>query len=180
MTTMKWVIFGSGSANHVQVNELSGRDLDHVSREFGDQILHNKDSLIVAHHNLPLRCLDVKVTGKDVNLTFVLDSGSEVIAMPKRMWEKLRLPIQSDHTMTMSLANTSTDATLGVLENLILNFRPGEVCVQVQVLAQANFDLLLGRPFHCLMSTTTNDYPDGNQDITLRDPNLGKEYKLPT
>jgi hypothetical protein len=44
----------SGSANQVQVNELSGRDLDHVSREFGDQILRNKDGLIVAHHNLPL------------------------------------------------------------------------------------------------------------------------------
>jgi hypothetical protein len=30
------------------------------------------------------------------------------------------------------------------------------------------------------MSATTNNYPDGNQDITLRDPNLGKEYKLLT
>jgi hypothetical protein len=180
LTTTKRVTSGSGSVNHVQVNELSGRDLDHVSREFGDRILHNEDGLIVAHHNLPLRYLDVKVTGKDVNLTYVLDSRSEVIAMPKHMWEKLGLPIRSDHTITMSSANTSTDATLGVLENLALNFGPGEVCVQVQVLAQANFDLLLGRPFHCLMSATTNDYPDGNQDITLRDLNSGKEYKLPT
>jgi hypothetical protein len=76
----------------------------------------------------------------------------------------------------MSSANTSTDATLGVLENLALNFGPSEVCVQVQVLARAK----LGRPFHCLLSATTNDYPDGNQDITLRDPNSGKEYKLLT
>jgi hypothetical protein len=180
LTMMKWVTSGYGSANHVQVNELSGRDPDHVSREFGDRILCNEDGLIIVHHNLPLRCLDAKVTGKDANLTCVLDSGFEVIAMPKRMWEKLRLPIQSDHTMTMSSTNTSTDATLGVLENLALNFGPGEVCVQVQVLARANFDLLLGRPFHCLMSATTNDYLDGNQDITLRDPNLRKKYKLPT
>jgi hypothetical protein len=119
----------------------------------------------------------VKVTGKDVNLTCVLDSRSEVITMPKHMWEKLGLPIRSDHTMTMSSANTSTYATLGVLENLALNFGPGEVCVQVQVLARANFDLLLGRPFHCLMSATTNDYPDGNQDITLHDPNSGKRVQ---
>jgi hypothetical protein len=91
LTTMKQVT--SGSANHVQVNELSGRDPDHVSREFGDRILHNEDGLIVAHHNLPLRCLDVKVTSKDANLTCVLDSGSEVITMPKHMWEKLGLPI---------------------------------------------------------------------------------------
>jgi hypothetical protein len=37
--------------------------------------------------------------------------------------------------MTMSLANTSTDTTLGVLENLALNFGLGGVCAQVQVLA---------------------------------------------
>jgi hypothetical protein len=178
LTTTKRAVAGSGTS--VQVNELSGRDPEHVSREFGDRILRNEDGLIVAHHNLPLRCLDAKVSGNDTTITCVLDSGSEIIAMPKRIWEKLGLPIRSDHTMTMSSANTSTDATLGVLENLALNFGPGEVCVQVQVLARANFDLLLGRPFHCLMSATTNDYPDGNQDVTLRDPNSGKEYKLPT
>ena len=42
--------------------------------------------------------------------------------MPKQVWERLGLPICSDHTMTMSSTNTSTDATLGVLENLPLNF----------------------------------------------------------
>jgi hypothetical protein len=82
--------------------------------------------------------------------------------------------------MTMTNANTSTDSTLGVLENLRLDFGAGEVLVHVQVLARANFDMLLGRPFHCLMSATTQDFPDGGQNITLRDPNTGKEYKLPT
>ena len=33
--------------------------------------------------------------------------------------------------------------------------------VQVQILARANFDLLLGQPFHCLMSTTMDDFLDG-------------------
>jgi hypothetical protein len=82
LTTMKWVT--SGSANHVQVNELSSHDPDHVSREFGDWILHNEDSLM-------FRCEGK--TGRDANLTYVLDSGSEIIAMPKCMWEKLGLPI---------------------------------------------------------------------------------------
>ena len=40
-------------------------------------------------------------------------------------------------------------------------------------LGHANFDLLLGWPFHCLMSTTTEDSPDGAQLITLRNPNTG-------
>ena len=132
------------------------------------------------HHNLPLHCLDAKVSGNDATITCVLDSDLEIIAMSKWIWEKLGLPIWSDHTMTMSLANTSTDVTLNVLENLALNFRPGEVCIQVQVLTHANFDLLLERPFHCLISATTNDYQDGSWNVTLCDLNSGKEYKLPT
>ena len=74
----------------------------------------------------------------------------------------------------------TTDSTLGVLENLTLDFGLDKICLQVQIIARANFDLLLGRPFHCLMSATTNDFPDGNQTLTLRNPNTGKEYKLPT
>ena len=46
--------------------------------------------------------------------------------------------------MNMSSINTSVDTTVSVLENLALDFGGGEVLVQVQVLAQANFDLLLG------------------------------------
>ena len=169
-----------GLANTVQVNELSGRDPEQVSREYGDCILYNEDGLIVAYHNLPLRCLDAKAGTSKLTINCVLDSGSEIITMPKQVWERLGLPIHSDHTMTMSSANSSTNATLGVLENLPLNFRSGEVCLQVQVLARANFDLLLGRPFHCLMSATTDDFPDGRQNIMHRDPNSRKEYKLPT
>ena len=80
----------------------------------------------------------------------------------------------------MSAVNTEVDTTVGVLENLMLDFGAGVVLVQVQIVARANFDLLLGRPFHCLMSANTEDFPDGSQTITLRDPNSGKQYTLPT
>ena len=100
--------------------------------------------------------------------------------MPKQIWEELGLPIHSDHTMNMSSTNASIDTTLGVLENLVINFGAGKVMVQVQILACTNFDLLLGRPFHCLMSANTEDFPDRSQTITLRDPNTGKQFALPT
>ena len=82
--------------------------------------------------------------------------------------------------MTMSNANTSTESTIGVVKNLRLDFGAGEVLLQVQVVPCANFDLLLGRPFHCLLSASTEDFPDSSQTIMLQDPNLGKAYKLPT
>ena len=80
--------------------------------------------------------------------------------------------------MTMSNANASTESTLGLVENL--DFGAGKICLQVQVVPHANFNLLLGHPFHCLLSASTEDFPDGSQSITLRDSNSGKAYKLPT
>ena len=74
----------------------------------------------------------------------ILDSGSEVVAMPKRIWEELGLPLCSNHVLRMTSANTSVDLTIGVLENLALDFGAGEVLLQVQIMGHANFDLLLG------------------------------------
>jgi len=78
--------------------------------------------------------------------------------------------------MKMSLANTSIDTTVGVLENLMLDLGMGEVMVQVQILACAHFNLLLSQPFHYLISATTDDFPDGLQTITLCNPNTGKQF----
>ena len=132
------------STNTVQVNELAGRDPSEVDRAFGDRVHQSDNGLIVAHHSVPLRSLEAKIVGTGRSILGVLDSGSEIVAMPKRVWEDLGLPVQSDHVMTMSNANTSTESTLGVVENLCLDFGAGKICLQVQVVPRANFDLLLG------------------------------------
>ena len=82
--------------------------------------------------------------------------------------------------MKISSANTSVDLTIGVLENLTIDFGAKKVMLQVQVLAYTNFNLLLGHAFHCLMSVMTEDFPDRLQNITLCDLNSGKQFALPT
>ena len=47
---------------------------------------------------------------------------------------------------------------LVVLKNLSLDFRAGEVCLQVQVITKMSFNLLHCCPFYYLMSSITNDY----------------------
>ena len=70
--------------------------------------------------------------------------GSEIVTMPKQVWEDLGLPVWSNHVMTMSNANIGTESTLGIVENLCLDFSASKICLQVQVVLRANFDLLLG------------------------------------
>ena len=132
------------STNTVQVNELAGHDPGKVDQAFGDRVHRSDDGLIVAHHSVPLWSLEAKIVGTGWSILGVLDSGSEIVAMPKQVWEDLGLPVRSNHVMTMSNANTSTKSTLGVVENLHLDFGAGKICLQVQVVPRANFDLLLG------------------------------------
>ena len=109
-----------------------------------DNLDISDDGLIMVHHSVLLRSLEAKIVRTSQSILGVLDSGFEIVTMPKRVWEDLGLPVRSDHVMTMSNTNTSTESTLGIVENLHLDFGAGEICLQVQVVPRANFDLLLG------------------------------------
>jgi hypothetical protein len=82
--------------------------------------------------------------------------------------------------MTMESANRSKDSTLGVLENLRFDFGSGEMLFQVQVVEKAPYEILLGRPFFAHTSCKTDDFINGDQHLTLSDPNSGKEIKTVT
>jgi hypothetical protein len=80
----------------------------------------------------------------------------------------------------MESVNMMCDSTLGVIENVPLNFGAGPMYFQVQVTACTNFDVLLGHPFFKLTSCWTFNLPNGEQDILLTNPNAHKELRIPT
>ena len=98
----------------------------------------------MVHHLVPLWSLEAKIVRTSQSILGVLDLGFEMVTMPKQVWEDLGLPVWSNHVMTMSNANIGTESTLGIVENLCLDFGASKICLQVQVVLRANFDLLLG------------------------------------
>jgi len=90
------------STDLVQVNKLSSLDPDAVGHDFINWVLRNDEGLIVTHHSLPFCTVEARIGSSGCVVQGVLDSGSEIIAMPKQIWEDLGLPIRSDHTMKMS------------------------------------------------------------------------------
>ncbi|KIN93442.1 hypothetical protein M404DRAFT_45879, partial [Pisolithus tinctorius Marx 270] len=83
ITTNKIEVVRSDNEEGVQVNELTGCDPQRTTRKYGDHIIRGDDSSIVAHHTLPLCCIEAKVPGTDVTINCILDSGSEIVAMPR-------------------------------------------------------------------------------------------------
>jgi hypothetical protein len=102
-------------------------------------------------HFMPLCCICATTIGGHT-LTCILDQGTEVVIMPREVWKELGVPLRSDHSLNMESVNMMCNSTLGVIENVPLNFGVGPMYFQVQVTVCTNFNVLLGHPFFKLTS----------------------------
>ncbi|KAG1770538.1 hypothetical protein EDD22DRAFT_948479 [Suillus occidentalis] len=175
LTTTKRVAVGS-----ILMNKLIGQPSnDEWLHKYNEEQLCSSDGKIVADHCTSLQCVRATTVGGCI-LTCVLDQGTEVVVMPKVVWKSLSIGLQSDYRLNMESVNTSKDTTLGIVENVPLDFGGRPMYFQVQVTECASFEILLGRPFLKLTTCRTFDLPDGEQDILLTDPNTRKELRIPT
>ena len=185
MTTSKRVPV-SGAANvmwnhehgEVEVGNFNNVSQEHDAEVTGRYTVQEDGTVLVAEDSLPLRCVDVVVNGRTVES--ILDNGSQIVAMSQELWKSLQIPIRSDKIMMMEAANKTKSATMGLLENLQVTIGPVELCLQVQVMKDAPYDMLLGRPFYSLAECVTKDFSSGEQYLTMRDPNSGREITVPT
>ncbi|KIO07244.1 hypothetical protein M404DRAFT_136304 [Pisolithus tinctorius Marx 270] len=127
----------------------------------------------------PLHAVDGILMDK-LHVECILDSGCQVVALRRELWEALEAPLHTDMTMTLEAANQSKESTLGVIENATLRIGNVEAHLQIQVVDRTPFDLLLGRPFFCLLSSVLHDFPDGEQSLEICDPNSGKQVLILT
>lgn len=137
------------------------------------------DGKIVSKHSQKLRSIDVRV---DDRFTFeaVMDEGSQIIAIRKDLWESLGLAVRCDHQVTMESANSSLNTSVGLLQDLKFTIGGYDFYLQVQVIENAPYEILLGLPFHVLTELETKFYNDGSSHITLKDPNTGALIRVPT
>jgi len=138
-----------------------------------------QDNIVVAKHTEELRAIDVLIEGK-VQMEAVVDDGSQIIGIRKDKWEELGIPIRSDHQMVMESANKTRDHTMGLLQDLVLEIGGYRFYLQVQVVENAPYELLLGRPFFTLTQAVTRHFTNGDSHITLVDPNTGAVITFPT
>lgn len=125
-----------------------------------------------------LRVIYPKIEGHKVEC--VLDQGSEITAMNHKVWRKLGVDMEPGQRIGMESANGTKNSTLGLIEDLRITIGGMDLFLQVQVVQNAPFDMLIGRPFFKLTESTTKDYTDGSQDLTITCPNSGRTVTIPT
>ncbi|KAG6331366.1 hypothetical protein ID866_7725 [Astraeus odoratus] len=115
-----------------------------------------------------------------IHIECLLDQGTQIVAIRHDLWEALGVLVRPDLATMLEAANKSKEETLGVVENVCLKIGGMEFRLQIHVVGDALFDLLLGHPFFSLSSHVTCDQMSGNQSISLTDLNTGVQLLLPT
>ena len=93
-----------------------------------------------------------KVTIDDrVTVNALLDNGSEVNMMPRRVFEQLNLPIDTEIRWQINAYNTDINledcGPIGVCHDVLISIGGVETKQHIFVVGTLNWDLLLGRPW---------------------------------
>ena len=77
-------------------------------------------------------------------------------------------------------ANGGVDQSLGLAQNVPFVVEDITVCLQIHILRNPAYDILLGRPFDILTQSIIQNFADENQTITIIDPNTRRKATIPT
>ena len=116
----------------------------------------------------------------NVQVEAILDEGSQIVGLRKDIWEKLGVPVCSDHKMNMISANALSNQTISLIHDLKVMIGAYNFYLQVQVVEHASYKMLLGQPFLTLTEANTQHHTNRDSHITLQDPNSKAIITFPT
>ena len=82
--------------------------------------------------------------------------------------------------ITLQSANSTLDYSLGLCRNVPFSVGDITVYLQVHVIRDTAYDILLGRPFDVLTASVVKNYTNEDQTITIRCPNTNRMSTVPT
>lgn len=110
----------------------------------------------------------------------LLDPGSQIVSMSRAISVMLGVSWDPDITVQMQSANNTLARTLGLAKNVPFLFGTITVYLQIHVVENAAYKVLLGRPFDIITESIVRNARDGSQSLTLTDPNTGERCVMHT
>ena len=111
------------------------------------------------------------VVNNTVEVHAILDPGSMVVAISEACAIAAEIAWDESKSMGLQSANNTSNATLGEARDVPFTFGGSiTVYMQVQVVRDPAYDILLGRPFDVLCNTVVTNVGN-HQTIRITDPN---------
>ena len=139
----------------------------------------DNDSIVIAKESQGLRSIYPTINGVE-EVESVVDGGSQIISMALDVAMTLGVSWDPGYTINLQSANKGVDQTLGLTRNVPFLFGEATVYLQVHIVRDPAYKVLLGRPFDALMESQVQNFADGGQVITVTDLNTGKQCTVPT
>src|SRR6202453_5539915 len=124
--------------------------------------------MIVAKDSHALRSVPLLINNKE-EVDSVVDPGSQIVAMAEEVCHQLTLAYDPDIKLNMQLANGSIDQSLGLARNIPCKLSLITLYLQIHVIRNPAYDILLGRPFDVLTESTVRNFANEDQTITITD-----------
>ncbi len=133
----------------------------------------------VAKDSQALRSVFPFINGSE-RFESLYDTGSQIVSMASRVADRLGLIYDPDIVINMQSANKQVEKSLGMAKNIPFLFGDITVYLQVHIIKDPAYEVLLGRPFDTLTTSTVYNTADGGQTIKIRDPNSTRSAMIPT
>ena len=133
----------------------------------------------VARESAPLQVV-YPVINSSGSVESVLDSGSQIVSMSLDSARQLGLVWDPNLRIFMESANKSMEESVGMARNVQFRWGSLTVYLQVHIIRNPAYKVLLGRPFDLLTKSQVENSSDGSQIVTITDPNTGKKCAIPT
>ena len=82
--------------------------------------------------------------------------------------------------LNMQSANSEINQSLGLVRNVPCQIRTIMLYLQMHMIRDPAYDILLGRPFDILTESVVRNFRNMDQTITIKDPKNGTIITIPT
>ncbi|KAG6846688.1 hypothetical protein H0H93_012421, partial [Arthromyces matolae] len=115
--------------------------------------------LNVAREAESLRAIMMVIDGRTA-VESIVDSGSQIIAMSEEVCNHLHLQYDPTVRLNMQSANGTIDSSLGIARNVPCAIGEITLYLQIHILRNPSYDILLGRPFDVVTRSSVQTLSD--------------------
>ncbi|KAG6858856.1 hypothetical protein C0995_013428, partial [Termitomyces sp. Mi166 len=176
------------STNHSNTNSLSANitelegtvgAVDPVEAFYSHWPLEHHASLCIAKDTDLLRAIMAVIDGKE-EVECIVDSRSQIVSMSEEIAHHLGLVYDPMVVLNMQSANGAINQLRGLARNVPCTIAGLTIYLQVHIISQPAYDILLGKPFNVLTRSIVRTLSAHETVITITDPNSGNSRTIAT
>ncbi|KAG6870707.1 hypothetical protein C0995_011244, partial [Termitomyces sp. Mi166 len=176
------------SANRFDANSLSTsitepkgtvEAVDPVEAFYSHWPPEHRASLCVTKDTDSLRAIMAVIDGKE-EVECIVNSGSQIVSVLEEIAHHLGLVYDPTVVLNMQSANGAINQLQGLARNVPCTIAGLTIYLQVHVISQPAYDILLGKPFNVLTCSVVRTLSANETVITITDPNGGDSHTIAT